>query len=176
MGACLRHRRERHEGVAKSLDIFPVLQSRIHSLAGTLSGGQTANAGDRGGALAGDPRILIIDEPSLGLAPIVQNQVREAVRQLSELGISILIVEQNVTLALSIASRAYIMRGGRVVSSGLASVLRSERRNRVGIPGMRDSIRVRWQVGGIAPSDVKGARGANSTVICGGFMILDISL
>ena len=123
MGAYLVPGRERKSQLDKALDVFPMLKDRLRSSAGQLSGGQ-AQMLAIARALVGNPRLLMMDEPSLGLAPIVQDQVRDTVRQMGKLGISILIVEQNVSLALSVARRGYIMRGGRIVGSGTAKELR----------------------------------------------------
>jgi branched-chain amino acid transport system ATP-binding protein len=123
MGAYLVPGKERKSQLDKALDVFPMLKDRLRSNAGQLSGGQ-AQMLAIARALVGNPRLLMMDEPSLGLAPIVQDQVRDTVRQMGKLGISILIVEQNVSLALSVARRGYVMRGGRIVGSGTAKALR----------------------------------------------------
>jgi branched-chain amino acid transport system ATP-binding protein len=122
MGAYLIPTKDRQARIDQALDVFPMLKERLSSHAGQLSGGQAQMLAIARG-MVGNPRILMMDEPSLGLAPIVQEQVREAVVRLSQIGISILIVEQNVTLALSIATRGYVMRGGRCVTQGTAKEL-----------------------------------------------------
>jgi len=102
--------------------LFPVLQERLKQKAGTLSGGeQQMLAISR--ALMSRPQLLLLDEPSLGLAPIVVKSIFEVVKRLRSQGISILLVEQNVTGALSISDRCYIMETGNITVQGKASEL-----------------------------------------------------
>jgi branched-chain amino acid transport system ATP-binding protein len=106
--------------------IFPVLAERRHQRAGTLSGGQQQMVAI-GRALMARPRIVLLDEPSLGLAPLVVRAIFQTIRQLREAGLSILLVEQNARAALSLADRAYVLSTGRIVTSGTAVDLAADR-------------------------------------------------
>ena len=97
--------------------IFPVLRARRRQAAGTLSGGEQQMAAI-GRALMAGPRLLLLDEPSLGLAPAVVDHVFEVIETLHREGTAVLLVEQNVQKALAVASRAYVLAEGRVVSGG----------------------------------------------------------
>jgi branched-chain amino acid transport system ATP-binding protein len=103
--------------LARVFDLFPILKERRTQLAGTLSGGQQQMVAF-GRALMAQPRLLLIDEPSLGLAPSVVEQVFEAISGIHRNGVSILLIEQNAARALAIAQRAYVLEGGRIVSTG----------------------------------------------------------
>jgi branched-chain amino acid transport system ATP-binding protein len=107
--------------------LFPVLKERAHQLAGTLSGGQGQMLAI-GRALMGDPRLLMLDEPSLGLAPQVIAEILRCVERLRDEGLTILLVEQNVTAALSVADRGYVLANGRVVAKGSGAALLDDRR------------------------------------------------
>ncbi|MGE5592671.1 MAG: ABC transporter ATP-binding protein [Betaproteobacteria bacterium] len=105
---------------------FPVLKERERQAAGTLSGGEQQMLAI-GRALMARPRVLLLDEPSLGLAPIVTRQIFDIIRALNAEGTTILLVEQNARLALGVSTRAYILETGRIVLSGQSeSVLNSE--------------------------------------------------
>ena len=110
-------RRERDSSIERVYAMFPILKERRRQIAGTLSGGQQQMVAI-GRALMARPRMLLIDEPSLGLAPAIVAQVFEVLREIHAGGMSILLIEQNVALALEVASRAYVIEGGRVVSEG----------------------------------------------------------
>lgn len=97
--------------------LFPILKERRWQLAGTLSGGQQQMVAF-GRALMAHPKLLLIDEPSLGLAPSVVEQVFQAIKEIHRSGVSILLIEQNAVRALGAASRAYVLEGGRVVTEG----------------------------------------------------------
>jgi branched-chain amino acid transport system ATP-binding protein len=99
------------------LDLFPALKSRRRSTAGYLSGGEQQMLAI-GRALMAEPRVLLLDEPSLGLAPIVVGQIRDLIVQVNEQGTSVLLVEQNATMALSIADEGYVLEHGRIVRDG----------------------------------------------------------
>jgi branched-chain amino acid transport system ATP-binding protein len=123
-GFRLSGRRERQAEVDRVLELFPVLVPRISARAGSLSGGEQQMV-SIARALMARPSYLLLDEPSLGLAPIVVNQVYAEVARLQEMGIGLLIVEQNVGLALRLASRGYVMRQGKMAASGTAAELLS---------------------------------------------------
>lgn len=112
---------ERREYV---LDLFPVLEKKLQVFAGYLSGGEQQQVAIAR-ALMSDPRLLLLDEPSLGLAPIIVEAVFELIQKLRTLGVTILLVEQNADRALEIADRGYVLSTGRVELSGLAEDLRS---------------------------------------------------
>lgn len=123
MGAFLRNDKE---GIKQSeermLNMFPVLRERISQVAGTLSGGeQQMLAMARG--LMSEPRVLLLDEPSMGLAPMLVEQVFEAVQDIRKQGVAVLLVEQNAFMALQIADRGYVMETGEIVLSGSGAAL-----------------------------------------------------
>jgi branched-chain amino acid transport system ATP-binding protein len=103
--------------------LFPRLQERQAQLAGTLSGGEQAML-SIGRGLMGSPRLLVIDEPSLGLSPRYVKENFAIIRRINETGVTVLLVEQNVHQTLAIAHRGYVLSGGRVVASGTAEELR----------------------------------------------------
>ena len=105
-------------------DLFPILKDRRNQLAGTLSGGQQQMLAI-GRALMIEPEILLLDEPSLGLAPQIVDTIFELIAKLRQGGITILVVEQNVAMALDIVDRGYVMAGGRIVADGSAEDLKS---------------------------------------------------
>ena len=102
--------------------LFPILKDKRHHLAGGLSGGQQQMLAI-GRALMSRPSCLLLDEPSMGLAPILVTQVLDAVKSLRSMGVTLLLVEQNALAALSIADRAYVMETGRITMSGPANDL-----------------------------------------------------
>ncbi|MGH6994764.1 MAG: ABC transporter ATP-binding protein [Stellaceae bacterium] len=108
------------------LELFPVLGERLHQAAGTLSGGEQQMVAI-GRALMTNPRLLLLDEPSAGLAPKVVLSVFDALGKLLNQGMSVLLAEQSMTFGLSVASRAYIIREGRIVLSGTPAELSAER-------------------------------------------------
>jgi branched-chain amino acid transport system ATP-binding protein len=99
------------------LSLFPILDARKDDAAGSLSGGQQQMVAI-GRALMGRPRVLLLDEPSLGLAPLVVRQVFEVIRRIHQGGTTVLLAEQNAFAALQIAQRAYVLEGGRIVLEG----------------------------------------------------------
>jgi branched-chain amino acid transport system ATP-binding protein len=103
-----------HERV---MDLFPVLQGRRKDTAGYLSGGEQQMLAI-GRALMADPRLLILDEPTLGLAPMLVQQIRDIIVDINRQGMSVLLIEQNANMALSIANYGYIMETGKVVMDG----------------------------------------------------------
>jgi branched-chain amino acid transport system ATP-binding protein len=126
LGAVLRGRRD-VENVRRDIEhvfkLFPVLKDRSSQLAGTLSGGEQQMLAI-GRALMSRPQLLLLDEPSLGLAPILVSIIFDTIRQLKREGTTILLVEQNARLALDIADRAYVMETGRVTLQGPAIELK----------------------------------------------------
>ncbi|HOP47732.1 MAG TPA: ABC transporter ATP-binding protein [Desulfobacteraceae bacterium] len=109
--------------------LFPILKKRRSQLAGTLSGGEQQMLAI-GRALMSSPRILLLDEPSLGLAPILVKQIFDIIREINEQGTSILLIEQNAHKALSIATRGYVLENGHISASGSASELKSDEKIR----------------------------------------------
>jgi len=127
-------------GIAKSrervFNLFPRLAERRRQLAGTLSGGEQQMLAI-GRALMSSPRLLLLDEPSLGLAPMLVKAIFRTVREINEQGVAILLVEQNVRAALRLAHRAYVLETGRIVLSGSAEQLRRDPRVRRAYLGER---------------------------------------
>ncbi|SMH62791.1 ABC transporter ATP-binding protein [Azospirillum agricola] len=109
--------------------MFPILHARRDLPAGSLSGGQQQMVAI-GRALMGRPRVLMLDEPSLGLAPLIVKQVLEAVKAINETGTTVLLAEQNAYAALQIAHRAYVMESGRIVMEGDRDTLLADERIR----------------------------------------------
>ena len=110
------------EGYARVLDLFPVLKDRRSSTAGYLSGGEQQMVA-MGRALMAAPKLLLLDEPSLGLAPKIVEQIRDIIVEVNSQGVSVLLVEQNAQMALGIANRGYVMETGRIVKDGQAADL-----------------------------------------------------
>jgi branched-chain amino acid transport system ATP-binding protein len=106
---------------------FPRLAERRHQMAGTLSGGEQQMLAIAR-ALMSRPRLLLLDEPSLGLAPLIVRAIFQIIRDLHEAGVTILLVEQNASLALQIADRAYVLEAGRLTISGPTAALLSDER------------------------------------------------
>jgi branched-chain amino acid transport system ATP-binding protein len=121
MGAYLQ-RSGRKEDFERVYSLFPLLHERRKQLAGTLSGGEQQMVA-MGRALMSHPKLLLMDEPSMGLAPILVEQNFEIIRQVHESGVAILVVEQNANVSLSIADRGYVLQTGRIVLSGSAASL-----------------------------------------------------
>jgi branched-chain amino acid transport system ATP-binding protein len=103
-------------------DLFPRLEERRRQLGGTLSGGEQQML-SIGRALMAHPRVLLLDEPSMGLAPLLVEDIFRVIRQLNEEGTTILLVEQNALMALSVASRGYVLETGRVALEGTVDEL-----------------------------------------------------
>lgn len=120
-----RARSNRKQNLERVYELFPRLEERKNQLAKTLSGGEQQMLA-LGRCLMSDPKLMLLDEMSLGLAPIVINELYKVLREIRERGITILFVEQNVRRSLEEAERAYIMKTGRVVLSGNVAELREE--------------------------------------------------
>jgi len=117
-------RREREKTLRWVYEIFPRLRERESQFAGTLSGGERQMLAI-GRALMGKPRLLMLDEPSFGLAPILVDQTFEMITKINREGVTVLLVEQNVRAALELASRAYLLENGRIVGQGTGQDLLS---------------------------------------------------
>ncbi len=122
LGAYLRPRSDLKEEFERVYSLFPLLYERRSQLAGTLSGGEQQMVA-MGRALMSKPRLLLMDEPSMGLAPILVERSFEIIQQVNEAGVAMLVVEQNANVSLSIASRGYVLSTGRVVLEGKAADL-----------------------------------------------------
>lgn len=135
MGAYSRHDRAGIQAdLARMLAMFPRLQERRLQLAGTLSGGEQQMVAIAR-ALMSRPRLLLLDEPSMGLAPILIEQIFAIIRQIVAEGTAVLLVEQNARQALEIASRAYVMESGEITLSGPAAELAADPRVRAAYLG-----------------------------------------
>ncbi|MED4924233.1 ABC transporter ATP-binding protein [Anoxybacillus geothermalis] len=125
LGAFLRKDKDGiQQDFAKVFQLFPRLEERRKQLAGTLSGGEQQMLAI-GRALMARPKLLLLDEPSMGLAPLLVKTIFRIIQEINESGTTILLVEQNAHMALSIADRAYVIESGRVVLSGAASELQA---------------------------------------------------
>lgn len=113
------HRKEKQErqSLERVFGLFPRLKERIHQVADTLSGGEQQMLAI-GRAMMAEPKILLMDEPSLGLAPVVVEQVFETILRIREQGVTIVLVEQNARMALSLADKAYVLEVGNIVLQG----------------------------------------------------------
>jgi branched-chain amino acid transport system ATP-binding protein len=121
MGAYLNNG-GREEDFERVYSLFPLLRERRKQLAGTMSGGEQQMVA-MGRALMSRPKLLLMDEPSMGLAPILVERNFEIIKQVHESGVALLVVEQNANVSLSIADRGYVLQTGRIVLSGAASSL-----------------------------------------------------
>ncbi len=125
LGAYRRHDREVRDDMQRILQYFPALGDKLEREAGTLSGGEQQMVAIGRGLMA-RPKLLMIDEPSLGLAPKVVDRVMEIVKTINQDGTAVLLVEQDVVLALEIADRGYVLENGRIAMSGQAADLRQD--------------------------------------------------
>jgi branched-chain amino acid transport system ATP-binding protein len=123
VGAFLRKDKENLDGDMQHIfDLFPRVKERLGQKAGTLSGGEQQMVAV-GRALMARPKVLLMDEPSMGLAPILVSQNFEIIQQINEAGTTVFVVEQNANMALSIADRGYVLQTGQIVLSGTAESL-----------------------------------------------------
>ena len=122
MGAYLRPKADLKEEFERVYDLFPLLYERRAQLAGTLSGGEQQMVA-MGRALMSQPKLLLMDEPSMGLAPVLVERSFEIIEQVNDAGVAMLVVEQNANVSLSIADRGYVLSTGRIVLEGKAADL-----------------------------------------------------
>jgi branched-chain amino acid transport system ATP-binding protein len=122
LGAYTRGSKNRSLNQTRVLDIFPRLKERLSQLAGTMSGGEQQMVAIARGLMA-EPKLLILDEPSLGLSPLLVEEMFELIQSLKNTGLSILLVEQNVAQSLDIADKAYVIENGELKFSGEPSAL-----------------------------------------------------
>jgi len=123
MGAySLKDKAQIQRHMARIFEIFPRLQERQRQMGGTLSGGEQQMLA-MGRGLMANPRLMLLDEPSMGLAPILVKQIFDIIQDINQQGVSILLVEQNAHMALSIADRGYVLETGKVVLEGEVAVL-----------------------------------------------------
>lgn len=125
MGAYYRKDKQINDDLAVVYDSFPRLKERAKQLAGTLSGGEQQMLA-MGRAMMSKPKLIVMDEPSMGLSPLLVKEVFHIIKKMHDDGITILLVEQNAKMALSIADRAYVLETGRVVMEGKANELAND--------------------------------------------------
>ena len=136
VGAYSKRARDKKEETIKMVyEMFPDLAGREKQMAGTLSGGQQQMVAI-GRGLMSLPRLLMLDEPSLGLAPIIVKQIFDIIKQINGQGMSILLAEQNVKQSLKLANRAYVIEQGKIVMSGTGVELLDDERVKVAYLGM----------------------------------------
>jgi branched-chain amino acid transport system ATP-binding protein len=135
LGAWTRQARDIADDLARIFTMFPMLDALRHTAAGALSGGQQQMLAI-GRALMAKPRLMLLDEPSMGLAPILVDQILNTVRELKRAGMTILLVEQNARAALAIADRGYVIATGHVTAGASADALLADPRIQSGYLGV----------------------------------------
>lgn len=126
LGAFVRRNRQEYmKDLEEYFALFPILKERFHQLGGTLSGGEQQQLAIAR-ALMSHPKLLMLDEPSLGLAPLIVDQIFDLIKGLHQRGVTILLVEQNVERTLEIVDRAYLLHTGTIQTSGSAAQVRSQ--------------------------------------------------
>ncbi|MDW7673571.1 MAG: ABC transporter ATP-binding protein [Bacillota bacterium] len=122
-GYVIRHKKnEVNRNIEKVLELFPILREKIHDKAGSMSGGQQQMLAI-GRALMANPKVFMLDEPSLGLAPLLVEQMFEIIQQINKAGTTVLLAEQNSNAALQIADRGYVIETGKIVIKGTSQEL-----------------------------------------------------
>jgi branched-chain amino acid transport system ATP-binding protein len=129
MGAFTRKDAEQRQDMERILELFPILKERARQAAGTLSGGEQQMLAI-GRALMTRPKLLLLDEPSMGLAPIVVQRIFQTIREINQQGVTILLVEQNAAQALNLANRGYVIETGKIVLEDEARALLANERVR----------------------------------------------
>jgi branched-chain amino acid transport system ATP-binding protein len=125
MGAFIRNDTQVRQDIDRVYDLFPRLKEREKQKAGTMSGGEQQMLAI-GRALMANPKLLLLDEPSLGLAPVIVDRIYEVVRELNKRGVTILLVEQNANYALDVSNRGYVLETGKVALSNDSASLRTD--------------------------------------------------
>ena len=125
LGAFLRRDDRVNDDLERVFDLFPRLKERVKQEAGTMSGGEQQMLAI-GRALMSHPKLLLLDEPSMGLAPVLVERIFEIIREINKQGTTILLVEQNANVALEIATRGYVLETGKIVNSAPAEKLRED--------------------------------------------------
>jgi branched-chain amino acid transport system ATP-binding protein len=125
MGAYLRRDDRVNDDLQRIYDLFPRLKEREKQKAGTMSGGEQQMLA-MGRALMAEPRLLLLDEPSMGIAPILVERIYETIAEINRQGMTILLVEQNANFALEVSARGYVLATGKVVLSNSAAALRDD--------------------------------------------------
>ncbi|NLF26993.1 MAG: ABC transporter ATP-binding protein [Clostridiales bacterium] len=125
MGGARRSAKDAARKIPEMYQLFPILGERKKQMAGTLSGGEQQMLAIARGLMA-EPEILLLDEPSLGLAPIIVNQVFKIIRRINDSGITVLLVEQNASKAMAISDYTYVLENGKVVREGASRELRND--------------------------------------------------
>ena len=124
MGGCRIKAADAKKKIPEMFRLFPILGERKNQMAGTLSGGEQQMLAIARGLMS-DPKILLLDEPSLGLAPIIVTQVFDIIRQINQQGITVLLVEQNASKAMAISNYTYVLENGKIAAQGPSASLRN---------------------------------------------------
>ena len=125
MGAFTRNDPNINDDIERVYELFPRLKERAKQKAGTMSGGEQQMLA-MGRALMANPKLLLLDEPSLGLAPVIVDKIYEIIREINQRGVTILLVEQNANYALDVSKRGYVLETGKVALSNDSEALRND--------------------------------------------------